>query len=129
VTNRVLGNYGTNASGTAAVPNDEQRGQHRRPSWRYRKHRRRSTANALPTGGRNVISGNSGDGIVIYGSGASGNTVAGNYIGVNAAGMAAIPNNGRGVNITFGASSNTIGGTATYARNVISGNALDGVRW
>ena len=56
----------------------------------------------------------------------SGNTVAGNLIGTNAAGTAALGNN-RGIDLT-NATTNTIGGTTAAARNVISGNILGGVR-
>ncbi|MDX6384827.1 MAG: hypothetical protein QOK48_2400, partial [Blastocatellia bacterium] len=72
---------------------------------------------------RNVISGNTGDGILITNS-STGNTVQGNYIGVNAAGTASVSNNGNslaGVNIAS-SNNNTIGGTAAGAGNVLSGN-------
>jgi hypothetical protein len=73
---------------------------------------------------RNVISGNDGDAGVFIGN-ASGNTVLGNYIGLNAAGNSAIPNSGAGVFIDNGANNNTIGGAAG---NFISGNSAFGVR-
>jgi hypothetical protein len=72
---------------------------------------------------RNIISGNATNGIVIE-SGASGNLVMGNYIGTNAAGTAALAN-GEGVGV--GCSNNTIGGITSSLRNVISGNAGDGI--
>jgi hypothetical protein len=78
-------------------------------------------------GASNVISGNSGVGIVISGTSATGNTVAGNLIGTNAAGTAALGNSGDGVQITGSASNNTIGGTTVATRNVISGNTGNGV--
>ena len=43
---------------------------------------------------RNVISGNSGSGVKILGDLSDGNRVYGNYIGTDASGMAAIPNQG-----------------------------------
>ncbi len=46
-----------------------------------------SGQSADDAGQRNIISGNTGDGIDVYG-GATGNVVAGNYIGTNAAGTA-----------------------------------------
>jgi CSLREA domain-containing protein len=82
---------------------------------------------------RNVISGNTGTGIVMHGM-ASGTHVSGNYIGTDAAGTAAVGNGGGGVAVTTGASGNVIG---TYGfggvhhvleRNVISGNGIFGVR-
>jgi hypothetical protein len=48
-------------------------------------------------------------------------TVAGNFIGTNAAGTTAVPNASAGVGVFSGG--NTIGGLAASARNVISGNA------
>ena len=74
---------------------------------------------------RNLISGNTNDGIDV--SDASLNQVEGNYIGTNAAGTAALPNGSRGVSITGGSSANTVGGTTSAARNVISGNDFLGV--
>ncbi|MEG4842012.1 DUF4347 domain-containing protein, partial [Microcoleus sp. B9-D4] len=56
-----------------------------------------------------------------------GNTVAGNYIGTNATGTAALPNALFGVAVQNGGSINTIGGIAPGDRNVISGNGADGI--
>src|SRR5262249_20004216 len=75
---------------------------------------------------RNVISGNFGPGIESYGTDASGNVLEGNYFGTNAAGTAAVGNNGDGVLIE-GSSNNTIGGTAAGAGNLISGNGYNGI--
>ena len=55
-----------------------------------------------------------------------GNTVAGCYIGTNAAGTAAAANGGHGIAI-IGVAGNTIGGTTAADRNVISGNGVTGV--
>ncbi len=57
----------------------------------------------------NVISGNSGSGIVLAGS--SGNTVVANRIGTNAAGNSRIANGGDGITITRRSDGNEIGGT------------------
>jgi hypothetical protein len=75
---------------------------------------------------RNIISGN-GNGISIDGTGTRNNEVIGNYIGVNIYGTSDIGNTGVGAIITNGASSNTIGGTVSEKRNIISGNNTDGV--
>jgi Bacterial Ig-like domain (group 3) len=70
----------------------------------------------------NVISGN-GTGIGI--DAASHNTlIAGNLIGTNATGTASF---GNGYGITINGFANTVGGSATSARNVISGNNGNGV--
>ena len=74
-------------------------------------------------GARNIISGNSLDGIAFLDSGTASNLVQGNYIGLNAAGTAKLPNNGAGVAIVAGAKNNTVGsGSSGGGRNVISGN-------
>ncbi|MEM7252470.1 MAG: LamG-like jellyroll fold domain-containing protein, partial [Pseudomonadota bacterium] len=77
-------------------------------------------------GSRNVISGNDRYGIYLTGGGVTGNEVEGNYIGTNATGTGAIAN-GTGIQIRAGAQSNTVGGTTAAARNIISGNANDGI--
>ena len=74
----------------------------------------------------NVLSGNGFAGVTISGSGATDNRVAGNLIGTDAAGITAVSNGaggtGFGVEITFVAQRNTVGGSTVGARNVISGN-------
>jgi hypothetical protein len=84
-----------------------------------------ATGNTI--GGQNVISGNSADGVLITGSSTSQNTVAYNAIGTNHSGTGAIPNAGSGIQISNGASNNTIGGVASGAGNVISSNSGAGV--
>ena len=55
------------------------------------------------------------------------NLVQGNLIGTNASGTAPLGNGLMGIGVTDGATGNTIGGTTPDERNVISGNAVDGV--
>jgi parallel beta-helix repeat protein len=76
-------------------------------------------------GAGNVISGNDGDGVHIFGTAATGNIVQGNYIGPDVNGTADLGNLGDGMYVT--GPSNTIGGTVAGAGNVISGNDLRGV--
>ena len=76
---------------------------------------------------RNIISGNSLNGVNIQGAQATANVVLGNYVGTTADGSAPQPNTGNGVLITNGATSNTIGGVGDPGRNVISGNSQSGV--
>jgi hypothetical protein len=72
----------------------------------------------------NVISGNNGNGI--YLSMAPFNVIEGNYIGCDVTGSAPIRNLLCGINL-FNCSETTIGGTSDGARNVISGNGIQGI--
>jgi hypothetical protein len=76
---------------------------------------------------RNVIGGNSTYGVFVNGSGANFNSIAGNYIGVDSTGATILAND-EGVHIFDGASSNTVGGSTTAHRNIISGSGNDGVQ-
>lgn len=118
--NVVAGNYvGTNAAGTAALPNNgDGITLFAAPS--------QNTIGGTVAGARNVISGNTGNGITLFDPGTTGNVVAANYIGLNATGTAALPNSD-GIGVFNGVQSNTIGGTSSGARNVISGNIYDGI--
>lgn len=72
------------------------------------------------SGGRNYISGNTGNGIKVY---SNSTTIKGNYIGTN--GTAAIANGGVGIRLE--SSNNTIGGETAADGNIISGNTGDGI--
>jgi titin len=71
--------------------------------------------------GRNVITGNYGDQLVIAGTGASANIVQGNFIGVDSSGEAGSLSGGSGVKLAAGATNNVIGGTALGTGNLIGG--------
>lgn len=71
---------------------------------------------------RNLISGNGSVGVYFADGGTSNNFVLGNYMGVNAAGTAAISNVQADIFLIGGAVGNTIGGTAPGAGNVLSGS-------
>ncbi len=84
------------------------------------------------TAERNLISGNTDAGVAIINTGTNLNVVAGNFIGTNVAGSAALPN-GTGVFIGSGAQSNRIGTNGTDKdlageRNLLSGNVNTGVQ-
>ncbi len=85
-----------------------------------------NTIGGLTAADRNVLSGNS-DGVFLDGATATGNLVIGNYIGTDATGAVALGNSVDGVALNNGASNNTIGGSTSTARNVISGNGDDGI--
>jgi CSLREA domain-containing protein len=76
---------------------------------------------------RNVISGNSVVGLELVGPGVTGTLVRGNYIGARKAGDAALPNGFGGVTISD-AGDTAVGGTATGAGNIISGNDRHGLK-
>lgn len=74
---------------------------------------------------RNVISGNTGAGVQVFrvSLGGSGNTIQGNTIGLDAAGMAVPAGAVQPIGVFLNAAANnTIGGTAPGSGNLISGN-------
>ena len=121
IANTLIGNYiGTNASGTAAVPNLAD-------GVRVGDGASGNTIGGTLIGESNVISGNASDGVQIQNSGSSNNRVIGNRIGTNPTGETSIPNQNDGVQLVAGASGNWIGGSAPGEGNLISGNGFDGV--
>jgi titin len=115
----VVGNFiGTNPAGTAAIPNGvgiSVQGDNNVVGG--------DTANE-----RNVISGNTQDGIRLLGDT---NTITGNYVGLNAAGTAGVTNS-TGISVGHPSDSrsafgNTIGGLTPAERNVVSGNDNVGI--
>jgi titin len=117
---QVLGNFiGLSAGGTARVPNFKQ-------GVRIRFSANNQVGGVTP-GARNVISANGESGVGIDEGGSSNNVVQGNFIGLNAAGTAALGNTNHGVFLTLRARANLIGGTVPGAGNVIAGNRLSGV--
>jgi hypothetical protein len=119
VSNTIRGNYvGTTASGLASLPNDMGIAI----SW--------FGATTIASGtsigdgsaaGRNLISGNLQDGILIDGPYGQSTAIIGNYIGVDTTGAAALPNGDAGIDIDD-SDFNYI------SSNVISGNDDDNVR-
>jgi YVTN family beta-propeller protein/parallel beta-helix repeat protein len=111
----VAGNYiGTNAAGTAAIPNGSNTGADAGMHVQGSNNTIRG----------NVISGNEGPGIGMFMPAATGNLIRGNFIGTSAAATAAIPNSD---GVAGGGTANTIGGPDAADRNVISGNEGNGV--
>jgi len=78
-------------------------------------------------GARNVISGNTGQGIEIYAANATNNFVQGNFIGIDVTGTQPLANGSHGVYITTSARINLIGGPTPGAGNLIAFNGGDGV--
>ena len=79
----------------------------------------------------NLVSGNDGTGILVEAGAstlASGNVIAGNRVGTDAAGLNARPNGGDGIALRGGAHDNVIGGARTAGEgNLVSGNAGSGI--
>jgi uncharacterized repeat protein (TIGR01451 family) len=84
-----------------------------------------NTIGGLTAGSGNLISNNGQNGISFY-NGSSGNVVQGNLIGVDASGQQAESNGSDGIGI-FDSRGETIGGATPAARNVISGNSVNGI--
>ncbi len=119
--NQIIGNYiGVGADGSTDVGN----------RW-YGIYSSSSgnTIGGIVSGAGNVISGNGTSGGGAFGilltTTASGTTIQGNIVGLNAAGTAAVANDGIGIRIY--SSNNIIGGATAEARNVISGNFASGL--
>jgi Periplasmic copper-binding protein (NosD) len=115
----VQGNYiGTDVTGTAALGN----------SSGLLLIGVDNTVGGTADGAGNLISGNRTDGVDTTGTRT---LVLGNFIGTDFTGTRALGNGGRGVGLFNGGGPNpengTVGGTQAGARNVISGNAGDGV--
>jgi Putative Ig domain len=103
----IEGNFiGTNATGTAALPNG---------GGVVLGSNQNNTIGGTTPAARNLISGNIGDGVVLGGSA----SVQGNFIGTDVTGSMALGNGQRGVTSGGG---NLIGGDTAAAGNVISGN-------
>jgi hypothetical protein len=86
-----------------------------------------NTIGALGGGARNLIGGNRGSGISLFGVGTRSNVVQGNWIGTDAAGARKLGNAGYGIVIYGGASGNTVGGTSAAAGNRIAYNHFDAI--
>lgn len=118
--NLIQGNFiGTAASGTSSLPN----------GWTGLTIFSGAASNLIggtSAGARNILSGNWTYGLAIADPGTSGNLIQGNYLGLATNGSTALPNY-EGVYIASSASSNTVGGTISAARNVISGNSGSGI--
>ncbi len=114
--NGLFGNYiGTDSAGATAIPN----GGH---GVLIFESAHDNLIGGLAEESRNVISGNDHSGIQIAGSGTSGNTVNGNYIGLTASGNDLLGNRYHGVLVSGAASNNLI------TNGFVSGNGANGVR-
>jgi uncharacterized repeat protein (TIGR01451 family)/CSLREA domain-containing protein len=120
--NIVQGNYiGLNAAGTAAITNTV--GVVVTDSLR-------TVIGGTAAGSGNVIGGSGQTGINVGDGGVGIRTadtlIQGNYVGLNAAGSAAVPNQ-RGIEIHGAVDRTVVGGTTAGAGNTISGNSFEGI--
>jgi titin len=119
--NTVSGNYiGTDDDGLQAIPNTS--------FGVYVEDSPSNTIGGSTAGTGNVISGNTSSGVVVDNETSDGNTLAGNYVGLTGPGTAALANGSNGIQIQDGADNTVIGGSTAETRNVISGNAAQGVQ-
>ncbi len=119
--NSIHGNLvGTNASGTASIPNAQHGVWIDGASGNF--------VGGSTDGTGNLLSGNAQDGIQITGSDASNNSVLRNRIGTKMDGSGAIPNGRSGISIQQGAHGNRIGGSNAGDGNLISGNSSHGLQ-
>lgn len=75
---------------------------------------------------RNVISGNTGVGIIISDAGSDMNQIVGNYIGLSSNGLAGVPNKKQGIVIQSDAQATRIGGARNEA-NYVAANLQGGI--
>ena len=117
--NVVQGNYiGTDINGLAALPNRTNGVVVSAVSGNF--------IGGTNAGARNLISGNLQNGILVTLSGATSNSIQGNYIGTDRTGTNALPNTFSG--ITLNAATGTlVGGTDAGSGNLISGNSQNGI--
>ena len=121
--NVIRGNrIGTNAAGTAAIPNGDF-------SFEDGGIQLFGSSDNIIGGrsanARNLISGNFLVGVGLHNG--DRNRIEGNYIGVDVSGTGALPNVLDGIFVNSQSSRNTIGGTVSGARNVISGHDFEGI--
>lgn len=117
--NTIAGCYiGTNTSGTSALANGQSG---------ITIQTANNIIGGTTAGAGNLISGNSNTGLQITTNAGIGNVVQGNFIGTDVTGTSALKNTNNGVQIFFAGSNNLIGGTSAAARNIVSGNGLNGV--
>lgn len=113
----IYGNkFGTNRTGHLPLPN---------PTGLMLENVQNLLIGSTAEADRNIISGNTDCGLMIYGTQSLNNIVKNNFIGSDITGTDTIPN-GNGIMI-ISSSGNLIGGAEETAKNVISGNRNCGI--
>lgn len=119
--NTIQGNYvGTNAAGTGSVPNLS--GVFVAGPDNVIGGALGTTPGGACTGACNLLSGNSGSGLVL--DGAQRTIIKGNFMGLNRNGNAVLPNHLNGI-WALHTSGNVVGGSTPFERNVIAGNDIN----
>ncbi len=75
---------------------------------------------------RNLVSGNGGSGVYLFGAGAISNYIQGNFIGVDISGSRSVSNVTDGITL-YNASTNLVGGSIPGQGNLLSGNGMAGL--
>ncbi len=119
--NTIAGNYiGTDATGNAAAANTFD-------GVRIEAGATANTVGGATSAHRNVISGNGSEGVEVNGEASDNNIIRGNWIGVNAAGTAALGTGADGIFITGGADGTYVGGTTALEGNWIAAAGMVGI--
>jgi hypothetical protein len=117
--NRISGNYiGTDASGTLRLPNGD--GIIITGKAKY------NMIGGNTDVDRNLLSGNSDNGIKLFGVGTDSNIIKGNYIGTNYSGEDTLGNTFGGIILGNSSSATIVGGTTAGERNIICGSSYAG---
>jgi len=114
LSNKIIGNkIGTNKDGINPVPNNV---------GIVLSNSQGTTIGGITQGEGNTISGNTNNGIHIFGSTSSDNVIIGNLIGVSSTGAEELGNGNAG--IVINSPGNVVGGINDSQRNIISANTL-----
>lgn len=125
--NRIFGNYiGSDAGGSAAIGNVGSGISGETGASGNFIGSDLDATNDADEGNVIIASGNNG--ILFWDTATTGNTVAGNLIGVGADGVTLAGNQTQGIQIGGGANANTIGGAAANAGNVIADSRYAGIQ-
>lgn len=117
--NVIAGNYvGTDITGSYAIPNES--------GIVIEVGARNNTVGGRTPADRNLVSGNTGFGIVISDPKTVQNSIIGNYVGLTAAGTAWPANQNNGISV-WSSSFNRVGGSLPGEGNLVSGNSFPGV--
>lgn len=122
--NRIVGNFiGTNASASFGLSTEVIGANGIQIEQAAPRNRIGDTTPA----DRNVISGNARHGVSFFHYGTDSNVVVNNIIGLAPRADRRLPNRGHGVDINFGTTRTLVGGAGPGARNVVSGNDVQGI--